>query len=296
MSLSNDLIDFNISNTQNLNQNNRNNSFSLLLPYYATDKWTNKLKIKVKTLADAYNDFCQKIDQDPNNQFTANQFSKYNKIKLFQNKTTKNLLKNDKNNLFFYPQNKNSDDFFNKTSIGFVAKNNPNNFQIDTEIANDPNYLKNQLNDVLPPVTNFNPNQELNYIEENNFYKTQNLFCISDQQKNQRANMNKFYNNHNKQKDIFYYGNHKPSANTNNLFSSRGHKEEFNKFLADCQSNTRISFFKKNDYNPQIKASLSQQPKDRRQISAMKDVRKKQYLDYIKAKSEDNYMKFYYYQ
>ena len=36
------------------------------------------------------------------------------------------------------------------------------------------------------------------------------------------------------------------------------------------------------------------QPKDRRQISALKDLRKKQYLDYIKSKSEDNYMKFYY--
>ena len=295
MSLSNDLIDNNLTNTQNSNQNHQNNSFSLLLPYYATDKWTNKLKIKVKTLADAYNDFCQKIEQD-NNFFPTDKFSNCNKMKLFQNKTSHNLLKNNTNNLFFHPQNKNSDDFFNKTSIGFVSKNNHNHFQIDSEMLNDNVYIKNQLNDVLPPVTNFNPNQEVNYIDEKNYCKTQNLFCISAQQKNQRANMNKFYNNHNKQKDMFYYGNHKSCANSNNLFSSRGHKEEFNKFLADCQSNTRISFFKKNDYNPQIKASLSQQPKDRRQISAMKDIRKKQYLDYIKAKSEDNYMKFYYYQ
>ena len=295
MSLSNELLDNNLSNTQNSNQNTHKNSFSLLLPYYATDKWTNKLKLKVKTLADAYNDFCEKIEQDSNNPYLINKYLNYNKMKLFQNKTSQNFLKNHKNNLLFHIHNKNPDDFFNKTSIGFVSKNIPDQLQIDSEFSND-NNIKNQLNDILPPVTNFNPNQELNYIEDNNFYKTQNLFCISAQQKNQKANMNKFYNNHNKQKDMFYYGNHKPSANTNNLFSSRGHKEEFNKFLADCQSNTRISFFKKNDYNPQIKASLSQQPKDRRQISAMKDVRKKQYLDYIKAKSEDNYMKFYYYQ
>ena len=64
------------------------------------------------------------------------------------------------------------------------------------------------------------------------------------------------------------------------------------KFIVECQNKNRISFFKRNDYNPRIKST---QPKDRRQISAMKSLKKKQYLDYIKAKSEDNYMKYYYY-
>ena len=167
------------------------------------------------------------------------------------------------------------------------------------------NYHKKRiLNEILPPVTNYNPNYENIVYDGFNYYnlndnaisylspKTYNLFCISAQQRNQKANMNKYYN-HRKNKDIFYYGNHKNMNSTKHLFSSKAHNEDFNKFLNECQSKDRINFFKKNDYNPQVKSA---QPKNRKQISALKDLRKKQYLDYIKAKSEDNYMKFYYNQ
>ena len=124
------------------------------------------------------------------------------------------------------------------------------------------------------------------------FPKTYNLFCISAQQRNQNANMSKYYNNR-KNKDIFYYGNNKNSNSTKNLFSNKAHKEDFNKFMKECKSKDRIRFFKKNDYNPYIKSA---QPKNSKQIIALKDIRKKQYLDYIKTKSEDNYMRFYYNQ
>ena len=160
---------------------------------------------------------------------------------------------------------------------------------------------KKILNAILPPVTNYNPNYEnivfdgVNYFNVNDNAlsylspKSYNLFCISAQQRNQQANMNKYYNKM-KNKDDFYYGNHK---NQNNLFSSKAHNEDFNKFINEYQSKNRISFFKKNDYNPELK---SVQPKERAQIIALKDIRKKQYLDYIKVKSEDNYMKYYYNQ
>ena len=106
--------------------------------------------------------------------------------------------------------------------------------------------------------------------------------------------MNKYYSQR-KNRDMFYYGNNKNSNSTKNLFSSKAHKEDFNKFMNEFQSKNRISFFKKNDYNynPSVKSA---QPKNRKQISNLKDMRKKQYLDYIKAKSEDNYMRFYYNQ
>ena len=38
---------------RNISDYNSNNSFSLLIPYYTSDKWTNKLKKKVKSLAEA---------------------------------------------------------------------------------------------------------------------------------------------------------------------------------------------------------------------------------------------------
>ena len=119
-----------------------------------------------------------------------------------------------------------------------------------------------------------------------------NLFCISAQQRNQKTTMNKYYSNQ-KMKDIFYFKNHKNINSIRDLFSSKAYNDDFNKFIVDCQNKNRISLFKKNDYNPRIKST---QPKDRRQISAMKSIKKKQYLDYIKAKSEDNYMRYYYYQ
>ena len=268
------------------------NEFNLLLPYYTTDKWINKIKQRVKFLSDRYNDYYKKMEEE-NNPFYRTQYNP--KIR---NKTATNFMKHNK---FYSNPNLPSHDIFHKTSTNF------NNYKTNTNIINineNNNYHKKQiLNEILPPVTNYNPNYEnivfdgVNYFNVNDNAiaylspKSYNLFCISAQQRNQQANMNKYYNR--KNKDIFYYGNHKNSNSTNNLFNSKAHNDNFNKFINDCQSKDRINFFKKNDYNPQFKKV---QPKDRAQISALKDIRKKQYLDYIKAKSEDNYMKFYYNQ
>ncbi len=272
----------------------QNNTFSLLLPYYTTDKWTNKLKHKVKALSDKYNDFYKKLEQE-NNPFYKTNYKKYKTQSYFHNRTNNNF------NKLFSNQIPN-EDFFHKTSKNFT------NYKTNTLMMNtneNNNYHKKRiLNEILPPVTNYNPNYENIVYDGFNYYnlndnaisylspKTYNLFCISAQQRNQKANMNKYYN-HRKNKDIFYYGNHKNMNSTKHLFSSKAHNEDFNKFLNECQSKDRINFFKKNDYNPQVKSA---QPKNRKQISALKDLRKKQYLDYIKAKSEDNYMKFYYNQ
>ena len=193
-----------------------------------------------------------------------------------------------------------SQNIFNKTSPNFKYNNNSNNISNNNSNEYDINQ-KNILNRILPPVTNFrffeNESKEntLNSkdIKETFFNpNTQKLFCISAQQRNQKANMNKYYSNQ-KMKDFFYFKNHKNIFSTKDLFSSKAHDDDYNKFIVDCQNKNRISFFKRNDYNPRIKST---QPKDRRQISAMKSLKKKQYLDYIKAKSEDNYMRYYYYQ
>ncbi len=272
--------DFSLKSTENT----KNNSFSLLLPYYTSDKWTNKLKHKIKTLADAYNDFYNRMEQE-NNPLYNKKNIKY-KTQDFFHKISSNNLRQNKT--------------FNKTSIGFLNHKSPMN----TNETN--NYSKKQLlNEIFPPITNYNPNYEnlvfdgINYFNLNDkgvsclSPKSCNLFCISAQRKNQNANMNKFYNNNKKSKDMFYYGNNKNTSSSKNLFSSKAYNDDFYKFINECQSKDRINFFKKNDYNPQIKSA---QPKNRKQISAFKDIRKKQYLDYIKAKSEDNYMKFYYNQ
>ena len=257
------------------------NSFSLLIPYYSSDKWTNKLKNKVKSLAEAYKAFYKRLEQEN----TANTDK--------DEETFTNNIKSMRHNKYF------SQNFFNKTSPNFRNNNNSNN------ISNNSNEYdinqKNILNRILPPVTNFrfyeNESKEntLNSkdIKETFFNpNTQKLFCISAQQRNQKANMNKYYSNQ-KMKDFFYFKNHKNIFSTKDLFSSKAHDDDYNKFIVDCQNKNRISFFKRNDYNPRIKST---QPKDRRQISAMKSLKKKQYLDYIKAKSEDNYMRYYYYQ
>jgi len=271
-------------------KSNDNNKFSLLIPYYNSDKWTNKLKRKIKKLADAYNDFYEKIEKEND--------PLYNKFKIqtnLYNKTARNFMKH---NRLFSDQN-----LFLKTSTNFIKYKTHINFMKLNE-NNNINKQKKILNEILPPVMNFNPNFENVIFDGMNYYnlndkgisylspKSYNLFCISAQQRNQHANMKKFYNNK-KNKDIFDFEKHKSLNNTRNLFSSKAHNDDFNKFLNEFKSKNRINFFKKNDYNPHIK---SDQPKDRKQISALKDTRKKQYLDYIKAKSEDNYMKFYYYQ
>ena len=266
------------------NENGKINSCSLLLPYYTSDKWTNKLKRKVKALADAYNNFYERIE---------NEDSTYYKTKFNKNRNYK-ILKNNK----IYPNV--NQKLFNKTSSGFMNSKPQTNYMNVNE--NNMYIQKKILNELLPPVTNYNPSYDNAFVDGEYYLsdtgepimspKECNIFCISAQHKNQNANMNKFYNSK-KSKDIFYYGNHKSSYSTKNLFSSKANNEDFNKFLNSCHSKDRINFFKKNDYNVQFKYV---QPKDRRQISALKDIRKKQYLDYIKAKSEDNYMRFYYNQ
>ena len=259
-----------------------NNTFSLLIPYYSSDKWTNKLKNKVKSLAEAYKAFYKRLEQEN----TANTDK--------DEETFTNNIKSMRHNKYF------SQNIFNKTSPNYKYNNNSNNISNNNSNEYDINQ-KNILNRILPPVTNFrffeNESKEntLNSkdIKETFFNpNTQKLFCISAQQRNQKANMNKYYSNQ-KMKDFFYFKNHKNIFSTKDLFSSKAHDDDYNKFIVDCQNKNRISFFKRNDYNPRIKST---QPKDRRQISAMKSLKKKQYLDYIKAKSEDNYMRYYYYQ
>ena len=254
-----------------------NNSFSLLIPYYSSDKWTNKLKNKVKSLAEAYKAFYKRLEQENSINSEKDEETHNQNIKLTKHKK-------------YYPQN-----IFNKTSLN--TKSNISNINTKENEYNQ----KNILNSILPPVTNFkyyeNESKEniINSNEARDFYfhpYDHKLFCISAQQRNQKANMNKYYSNQ-KMKDIFYFKNHKNINSTRNLFSSKAHDDDYNKFMVECQNKNRISFFKKNDYNPRIKST---QPKDRRQISAMKSIKKKQYLDYIKAKSEDNYMKYYYNQ
>jgi len=259
-----------------------NNTFSLLIPYYSSDKWTNKLKNKVKSLAEAYKAFYKRLEQEN----TANTDK--------DEETFTNNIKSMRHNKYF------SQNIFNKTSPNFKYNNNSNNISNNNSNEYDINQ-KNILNRILPPVTNFrffeNESKEntLNSKDINETFfnpNTQKLFCISAQQRNQKANMNKYYSNQ-KMKDFFYFKNHKNIFSTKDLFSSKAHDDDYNKFIVDCQNKNRISFFKRNDYNPRIKST---QPKDRRQISAMKSLKKKQYLDYIKAKSEDNYMRYYYYQ
>ena len=278
------------------NIDKQNNTFSLLLPYYVTDKWTNKLKNKVKTLAAAYKDFYKKVGKDNETLYKIND-DKYKTQINFHNRTAKDFMKHNK---LFGNKIPNQKLYFHKTSTNF---NTYNEHLMNTNENN--NYQKKiLLNEILPPVTNYNPNYENIILDGFNYFnindnaisylspKTFNLFCISGQQRNQQTNMNKYYSNR-KNKDMFYYGNQKNFSSSKNLFSNRAYNEDFNKFMKKCQSKDRIKFFKKNDYNPKL---ISAQPKNRKQISALKDLRKKQYLDYIKAKSEDNYMKFYYYQ
>ena len=252
-------------------------SFSLLIPYYNSDKWTNKLKNKVKSLAEAYKAFYKRLEQENSSNSDKNE------------ETGKENIHSMKH--FKY----NSPNIFSKTAYNF--KPNFSNIPIN----DNENTQKNILNRILPPVTNFkyyeNESKE-NTINpkgktEQFFYPRENkLFCISAQQRNQKTTMNKYYSNQ-KMKDIFYFKNHKNINSIRDLFSSKAYNDDFNKFIFDCQNKNRISLFKKNDYNPRINST---QPKDRRQISEMKGLKKKQYLDYIKAKSEDNYMRYYYYQ
>ena len=44
--------------------------------------------------------------------------------------------------------------------------------------------------------------------------------------------MNKYYRNR-KNKDTFYFGNNKNVNNTNNLFRSQTHNDDYNKFIND---------------------------------------------------------------
>ena len=81
-----------------------------------------------------------------------------------------------------------------------------------------------------------------------------NLLSLSAQQRNQHANMNKYYSQR-KNRDMFYYGNNNNSNSTKNIFSNKAHKEDFNKFMNECQSKNKINFFKKNYYNFYVKSA-----------------------------------------
>lgn len=294
----------------NLDNKPPQEQFSLLLPYYTSDKWTNKLRQKVKKIAEACDLIYERIENKnrlalldegliPFHQPCPQPISSN---QMFPNKTAQNFRKRCNYPNFFYDNKHSPQNYFNKTSSAFFKKNK----RFFTPFNNYNNldaFRINPLDSILPHVTNYNPSYDLTFSEGFGnmtmpYYlstETKNIFCISDQHKNHKVNVNKFYNNNNKGKDIFYFGNRKPSHSTKNLFNSKANDNEINKFVSDVRPSNRIDFFKKNDYNVQNKGQFSQ-PKDRRQISAMKDIRKKQYLNYIKAKSEDNYMKFYYNQ
>ena len=184
-----------------INDENQKNTFSLLLPYYTSDKWTNKLKRKIKTLANAYNSYYERIQQE-NNQFYKDKYnSNINKIQ----RKSKSFM----NHKFIGNQN-----IFNRTSTGFMNYQTNSNFMNTNENIN---YNRRKLlNEIIPPVTNYNPNYDTNvydgvtYLSDTGepyvsyFYpKESNIFCISAQQKNQNTTMNKFYNNH-KNKDNFF--------------------------------------------------------------------------------------------
>ena len=177
----------------------------------------------------------------------------FNKFKRFGERFQKDEFKNE---FGITQRNVNLDlDYLNKLK----DKNLRNNlFNTD----NEENNQKNILNRIIPPVTNFknfdNESKDNTYNYNNLtstfFYpKDNNLFRISAQQRNQKANMNKYYSNQ-KMKDFFYFKNHKNINSTKNLFSSKAQNEDYNKFIMECQNKNRISFFKKNDYNPRIKS------------------------------------------
>ena len=100
------------------NDNQNNNTFSLLLPYYTTDKWTNKLKRKVKTLAKAYKDFYKKIEEE-NNPFYKTNYPKYKTQSYFHYKNGNNY-----NKMFSNPEQ----NVFHRTSTNFA------NFKTNTHL------------------------------------------------------------------------------------------------------------------------------------------------------------------
>ena len=128
---------------------NEKKVFSLLLPYYTTDKCINKLKNKVLTLAQAYKDFYKKIEQE-NNPFYKKFINKKKHQFYIYNKTARNFINHNK---LFSNQN-----ILAKTAINFT------NYRINTHTINtneNINYHKIKiLNEILPPVTNYNPNHE----------------------------------------------------------------------------------------------------------------------------------------
>ena len=108
-----------------------NNSFSLLIPYYSSDKWTNKLKNKVKSLAEAYKAFYKRLEQENSTNSEKDEETRNQNIKL------------TKHNKYF------SQNIFNKTSLN--TKSNISNINTNENEYNQ----KNILNSILPPVTNF---------------------------------------------------------------------------------------------------------------------------------------------
>ena len=128
------------------------------------------------------------------------------------------------------------------------------------------NNKRDPLNNILQDFIQIGKNNKTNKLEENFLNKTNsNNFFLNKQKINtQKANMNKFYLNIN-------------LDNKNNKL----------------QSNKRIKFFRVNDLKPNINKDFYI-PRDRKQLSETKGVRKKQYLNFIKMKSENYFMKYYY--
>jgi hypothetical protein len=235
--------DFSIKTIESIE--NKKNNLTLLIPYYNSDKWTNKLKRKIKKLAIAYNDFYNKIERD--NDPSYNQ--KFDKIfnQTDYNKTAKDFMRH---NRLYSDHN-----IFTKTSTNFKAKTHSNFMKRD---GNNSYNQKKILNKILPPIKNYNPDYENIIFDGIHYYnlydngmsflspKSYNLFCISAQQKNQHSNMNIFYNNKkNKDKENPYFEKRKKLGITRNIFGSRKDNDDYNKLLEEFKFKNRINFFKK---------------------------------------------------
>ena len=144
----------------------------------------------------------------------------------------------------------------NNMMNSFKAKNMKKSFNNNRYALN--NTLQNYLQ-----INQFNNSNELEkiYMNKTNLHP----FFLNKQKLNtQKANMNKFYSNINLDNDK-------------------------NKF----HTNRRIKFFKINDLKLKINKDYYI-PRDRKQLSEAKDLRKKQYLNFIKMKSENYFMNYYY--
>lgn len=245
--------------------NSRNYNFklpsstSLLLPYYTSDKWTKKLKKKISSLSKSYKVFRNRIQKS--------------------NKNLKNL---------------DGPDIANQIMQKLLAlkKINHSFDQI----------LKNQD---IPLNKNENSNKNVNKINNNLTFQSmdlsklndynlssltkKNLFSKDDAYNLQKATMKRFYNG--KEKGLIDFTNSKSLVN---VFKMQfNNEEEFKKLISLCKNSNKIGFFTKNKNNPKLKLE-NFLPMNKKEVEALSGLRKKQYLDYIKCKSEKNFMQYYY--